>query len=448
MKSNKPKEIAVPILITAFLALFCYAAYALYYEFDFYPEGKTYLLYLEMMSVISGGFLALLMSCRLNWKLSAIVGTVVGAGAVNGVFWTVNAVINSDNGNKYAVVENAFAILFPMAGIILLSAFIMRAVKKNRIINILLAVIYFAVTCAGGAVVNKDRIEEMKYRQIINFEGITAEKMTVSDSEKKRCRDWFDKNILLKEGRDNAAYDFLTGDTLFSEIIEEYDMGIEEKEGLYRGGTTYFVTFTNDRTGLSVKVEATIYEQNATCEWTVFVKNDSDKNSGNISGFYAINSGFELGRTEVYHSRGSVCRSSDFALVKKTLRRKQIYSCSEGRSSLDNLPYFNLSGERYGVVLGIGWTGEWETVMSKNSDTVNITVNQKNFDAYLTPSEQVRSPLVTVTFYDGSNPLKGFNTFRSFVVDNVYPDNMPSVMTMMEVAGPESTNTTDQINPI
>lgn len=70
---------------------------------------------------------------------------------------------------------------------------------------------------------------------------------------------------------------------------------------------------------------------------------------------------------------------------------------------------------------------------------------QENLKAYLLPGEEVRSPLVSLTFYENKNPLKGFNAFRSWISDCVYPENIPDTMTMMEVAGPLSTSTSGQI---
>ena len=446
MKFSKLKNILVPFLAAALLALFCYGAYALYYEFDFYPESFLFLLYLEMMSVVFGVFTSFFVSHFTKKKLPLILSGVSGAIAVNAIFWAVNFIINSDFLHNDNVIENSFSVLFPMTGIVLFAAFVVRAKKKSRIINSLLALIYFAVTCVGGFIVNEERIEESKYRQTINFDTVSAEKMSISSAEKQRCREWFDENVLLKGKTTIPIYDFKIGKTLFSKDIENYTKEIaHEQEEIYRGGKTYTVIFSHKTNGMLVTVEATLYEENATCEWTVFVKNVSDKNTENITDFYAFDGKVETGNADVYYSRGSVCKSSDFALVKKSLSIKRVFGCSEGRSSLDFMPYFNISGEEKGYVLGIGWTGEWEALMKCSGDASEIKVKQQSLDAYLLPYEEIRSPLVSLSFYDGENPLKGFNNFRSFVTDCVYPENIPSAMTMMEVAGPMSTSTTDQI---
>ena len=81
------------------------------------------------------------------------------------------------------------------------------------------------------------------------------------------------------------------------------------------------------------------------------------------------------------------------------------------------LPYFNIHGENYGLILGIGWTGQWAAGISGAKGETNITVKQENFNAYLLPGEEVRSPLVSISFYENDNALKGFNLYDAGVID-------------------------------
>ena len=98
------------------------------------------------------------------------------------------------------------------------------------------------------------------------------------------------------------------------------------------------------------------------------------------------------------------------------------------------------------MVVGIGWTGQWNSTFSNENGETIVTAKQENFNAYLLPGEEVRSPLVSVSFYETDNPLKGFNMFREWVMDCVYPENVTqSSYTVMEAAGPVSTRTSDEI---
>ena len=157
----------------------------------------------------------------------------------------------------------------------------------------------------------------------------------------------------------------------------------------------------------------------------VYIKNTGENNSGVISDFYALDSSFNTGSAELYYSMGSDTAASDFSLIKKDLsfiERK--FSGTDGKPTEAYLPYFNIHGENCGIILGIGWTGQWAAGLSESKGNTAITVKQEHFNAYLLPGEEVRSPLVSLSFYDNSNPLKGFNLFRKWVMDSVYPDNV------------------------
>ena len=53
---------------------------------------------------------------------------------------------------------------------------------------------------------------------------------------------------------------------------------------------------------------------------------------------------------------------------------------------------------------------------------------------------------MSISFYENENPLKGFNLFRKWIIDCVYPENVTeNIYTVMEVAGPMSTRTSDEI---
>ena len=182
-------------------------------------------------------------------------------------------------------------------------------------------------------------------------------------------------------------------------------------------------------------MEATWYEENATCERTVTVANAGGKNSGVISDFYALCAALPVAGADVYCSRGSDNDAADFTLLKakQTVSPLRL-ACEDGRSTGEFLPYFNLSGKEGGAVLGIGWTGLWAaTFQSLWGGRTRAEVKQKELAAYLEPDEAVRSPLVSLSFYGGSNPVKGFNRFRDWVKDCVYPENAPRVQNNMDI---------------
>lgn len=310
-------------------------------------------------------------------------------------------------------------------------------------------ILYFISSFFTSLFTDADFIPQIPYNQVINFENISAEEIPLTEGEKLTCRNWYDENILLKSDVKELPFDFKADGNKLSKNIDDWTVSVSEEseEGaVYRKGKTSYVTFTHKKSGLVATVEATIYEENATCEWTVFIKNNSEENSPVISAFNAIDKSFETGDTTVFYSKGSHDEPYDFAMMKKPLTAfTSVFDSIEGRSTDNYLPYFNISGEKCDLILGIGWSGFWKAEMNEISGNTHIKAGQENFKAYLLSGEEVRSPLVSLSFYNSENPLKGFNVFRKWITDSVYPENIPDTMTMMEIAGPLSTNTSQQI---
>ena len=445
MKNNSFVEIG---LTTVFLGLLVYSAYSLWYIFN----GTDVSFDIHLYTVLSGSVLGwfMLMFVQTVFKNSKwyakLIAFLAGNGLFQGVIWGINAKINAEGYDNDDVVIKAFTFAFGLSAILLLITFILRAKNKYRILNGLLAVVYFGVSCAGGITLNMENIRAIDYKKNIKFDTVTAEEMNITAEEKNRCSQWVSDNFY----GENGGYPFtfkVDGEEFNPDEWEKLLTESPEIGSVYQGGKTEYIVLTNDDKGLEVTVEVTVFEENASGQWTVYIKNTGKENSGVITDFYALDSSFATGNAEVYYSMGSNTGASDFSLLKKNLSSKERrFSGSDGKPTETYLPYFNIFGENYGMILGIGWTGQWIAGLSESEGETSINVKQEHFSAYLLPDETVRSPLVSVSFYETDNPLKGFNLFRKWLMDCVYPENVTkSSYTVMEVAGPMSTRTSDEI---
>lgn len=255
------------------------------------------------------------------------------------------------------------------------------------------------------------------------FDSISSDELEITDGEKQRCRKWFDENIRTES---NPAYNFtVAGKKLKSNLSDwEISVGDESEVGkIHRNGITSYITLKHKTDDLIAVVEATIYEEYATCEWTVYIENSGKNNSPVIKDFYAADCLVDTGLSDVYFSRGSQPTAEDFELWKSAVCiTPMIFNANGGRSS-SWLPYWNISGEKYGIITTNGWTGQWYTSLCQKLNGVYLKSKQEFFSAYLTPNEKVRSPLVSLTFYENSNAMKGFNTFRDWESDCVYTES-------------------------
>ncbi len=448
MKKEKKKVIIESVVTTVLFGLLVYAAYSLWYIFYGVESAPDVHLYTVLSSVALGWFLLLLVQTifkNAGW-IKKLVAFFAGNILFQGLIWGINYKINPNSIDNEAVIIKTFTVAFGLSAVVLLITFVLRAKNKYKALNIILAIIYFVVSCGGVYIFNQENIKALEYKKNIRFDSISAEEMILTDEEKKLCSEWYKENIFSEDG--DYPFTFKVDGEEFN--YAEWDKHLAESPkfgSVYAGGQTEYLVLSNKDKGLEVTVEATVFNENATCQWTVYIKNTGTDNSGVISDFYALDSSFSTGKADVYYSMGSDTAASDFSLIKKDLsviQRK--FSGSDGKPTETYLPYFNISGEEYGMILGIGWTGQWAAGLSESSEETNITVKQEQFNAYLLPGEEVRSPLVSLSFYENDNPLKGFNLFRKWIMDSVYPESVTqNHYTVMEVAGPTSTRTSDEI---
>lgn len=264
----------------------------------------------------------------------------------------------------------------------------------------------------------------------ISFESMDVDEYSVTAEDKAICREWYEENVLSTE---NPAYNFTVGGKSFRNNLKNWEFSFSDESetgAVYRGGKTTYITVTHKKSDITATVEATIYEENASCDWTVYIKNNGDEKSPVISNFYGADCTLPTGKkTEAYFTQGAFSEADDYEMMRSELSLlPMIFSANGGRTE-SFLPYFNINGKDGGVVLAVGWSGQWYTSLAQVSDGAKVKAKQQNLKGYLLPDEEVRSPLISLTFYDSDNALKGFNHFRNYIMDCVCPEGTKQVAT-------------------
>jgi alpha-galactosidase len=104
-----------------------------------------------------------------------------------------------------------------------------------------------------------------------------------------------------------------------------------------------------------------------------------------------------------------------------------------GRSSDGAMPYFNLAASGGGLVVAVGWTGDWRASFeSRGEGRVRVRAGLKQARFTLLSGEEVRLPSVLVMGYRG-DWLDGQNQFRRLMLQAFTPTNHPP-MKLMPVA--------------
>ena len=443
------------IISLAAIAVFIYASYSYFYEFQ-RGSGSVNTLLNTLLASAAVGTVAALYSGIKKKKtppIKRIIAFIAGTCIYALVQIGVSSIFNAKSASALHTVSITLCICFAVFAVLLLLFYIRSAKRGLALVNIVLALAVLAAGYAAGGKLMKGKSDDIKISLSstadIEFQSIDAQGTATTRRENMNVREWFDENVINTDFEKNApVYNFKIGSELFSETLDEWTASVskESRTGKYHtGGKTTFVTLKNED-GITVTVEATIYEEATTCEWTLFIKNNGETDSEVISDFYAADMSYDTGDTDLYYSRGSTSRNDDFTLLKTSIPSSFVnFYPNEGRSSDKYLPYFNFCGKRTSFVLGIGWTGEWNMAVKKEGNNTFFKVGQKEFEAYLKPGEEVRSPLVSLTFYYNiNNPLKGFNAFRNWLLADNYPKNTHNIQSYV-IADEFSKATTDEL---
>lgn len=136
----------------------------------------------------------------------------------------------------------------------------------------------------------------------------------------------------------------------------------------------------------------------------------------------------------LHWSKGSHSEPRDFEPKTNPLVVGEIFSLESfgGRSSDGVIPYFNLAGEGGGLIVAIGWTGDWKVSFELQANgTVRVTAGLKRTRFRLPPGEELRLPSLLAMNYDG-DWMAGQNDFRRLMLEHFTPKNHPP-MTLMPV---------------
>ena len=191
--------------------------------------------------------------------------------------------------------------------------------------------------------------------------------------------------------------------------------------------------------GVRVECIADYHEEYGVTHWVNYWKNPTDSPSGQISEIYDcdVTVPFDPDPPVTRKNRQATWEPETFRVVKTTganvreddLSTKEVRlwagqetesHCAYGRSALENFPFFDLTRKGKGVLVAVGWTGQWKARFIRNEDSCRVVFGIEHANFYLKPGECLRTASATVLEYrDGQD--KAHNTFRRYIKDVISP---------------------------
>jgi len=189
------------------------------------------------------------------------------------------------------------------------------------------------------------------------------------------------------------------------------------------------IVWKDPATDLLVQLTAVIYRDFPALEWVIHFKNAGNADTPILEQVLALDADFgpfpSDGPFQLHFAEGSHEKITDFQPMEKSLGPGDRFKLSSfgGRSSDGALPFFNLAtAGGGGVVVGIGWTGQWAATFARpGNGGVRAQAGMELTHLALHPGEEIRTPAALMIFWQDTDRLRGQNLLRRLLLRHYTP---------------------------
>jgi alpha-galactosidase len=231
---------------------------------------------------------------------------------------------------------------------------------------------------------------------------------------------WFKEH--LADGKSSLPFSFTYGGRPSAPLLAEWPAKrADERLDAYRTRRT--LTWTDPKTGLEVRCVAVDYTDYPVVEWTVWFKNTGSADTPILEDLQGLDLRLERdakdGEFVLHGIKGDSCTADSYEPYHRTLAPGTVATFappdSSGKScdGPNGWPYFNLQQPGGGVILAVGWPGQWAASFARDATTgLRLRAGQQLTRLLLKPGEEIRTPLTALLFWQGSDVVEAQNLWR------------------------------------
>jgi alpha-galactosidase len=191
-------------------------------------------------------------------------------------------------------------------------------------------------------------------------------------------------------------------------------------------GRTEVRTYRDPATELVLTIRVRRFDKVPALEWVAEFENAGAVNTPVVEDIRALDVALSLAERELlrlHHANGSACRIDDFLPITTSLplSSQKVLTPEGGRSSNGVLPFMNLQREGCGMVLAIGWSGQWTARFERKDNSLRIAAGVERTHLALKPGEKIRTPRILVILWEGDDASRGNNLLRRLLLEHYLP---------------------------
>lgn len=222
-------------------------------------------------------------------------------------------------------------------------------------------------------------------------------------------------------------FSFLYGGVPSGEVIAKWGYEAKTLPASEPGLQERLYTYTDPATGLQVECQVKTFADFNAMEWVLRFRNSSEQNSPLIEQVKVVDLTSEYGSkgdVVLHYANGSNAGKDDFhsRTLPLVVGANHSMHPTGGRSSQEAFPFFNIQSPTGGMVVAIGWTGNWQADIARPAaNSSHVTTGMMNLATYLMPGEQIRTPSTALLLWQGNDHMMGQNDFRQFLLAHHHP---------------------------
>ena len=260
-----------------------------------------------------------------------------------------------------------------------------------------------------------------------------AANVAPSPAELAEVRQWsaakFERRQLHEGKRSpysaEAPFSFVYGGKASAELLKEWPCERASRR-LDEHRTERTSVWTDPSTALQVSCVGIEYNDFPIVEWVVHFKNTGTQDTPILSDIQGVDLALTRngqGEFILNHHAGDNCRPESYEPRRLTLEpnSEHRFAPAGGRPTSVGFPYFNLEWPGEGLIVVIGWPGQWAAQFTRDAGAgVRVRGGQELTRFTLRPGEEARSPLIALQFWQGDR-VRAQNVWRRWMLAHNLP---------------------------
>lgn len=250
---------------------------------------------------------------------------------------------------------------------------------------------------------------------------------TVTVDEMARARKWMALRYagVDESGNPELPFSFTYGGKASVELLKGWRARRNVRK-LDERRTEHTLMYKDPESGVVLRCVAVEYHDFPVLEWTLYFQNTGRDDTAILENIRCLDAAWQRsadGEFLLHHAVGSPANGSDYGPLQTPLGPNGVkrIAAAGGRPTNSDLSYFNLQWGGRGVIIVVGWPGQWAAEFVRDQQrTVRVLAGQEQTHFKLLPGEEVRTPLMVLLFWNGDR-IRAHNLWRRWMMAHSMP---------------------------